>query len=218
VNTSTRPGLAAALVAAPLLWLAAEASSPALKSDTDAQLSVIAAHPDRWYAYTLLLLFGSILFIPGVIGLARLTRAASPRLTNLAVTLLGYSMVIACCDVMTQLTAWKAIGAGVDRTQMTDLFARIDDAPGIGVLYATGGLSFLVGSVLLSVALSRVPQLPRWSAVGFGLSMAVQLVGFSTSSIPAIAASAALALTAVLPPARMLIASRDQDALALQAA
>lgn len=207
LDTSPRRGLALALVGAPLLWLAAEACSPELKGDTGDQLTVIAAHSDRWYAYTLLLLLGTVLFVPGVVGLARVARSGSPRLTVIGTALVGYGTVIAACDVMTQFTAWKAVGSGVDRTQMTQLFARVDDAAGVGLVFATGGISWLVGSVVLSVALARASSVPAWAGVAFGVGMVVQLFGFSASSIPMIAASAVIVLIAVAPIARALSGS-----------
>ena len=196
--------LAVALVAAPVLWLAAEGFSPALKADTGDQLSVIAAHGDRWYAYTLLLLLGSIAFLPGIVGAAAVARRSSPRLAGLATALMGYGMVIACSDVMSQLTAWKAVGSDADRAQMLQLFARLDDSAGVGLVYATGGLGFLIGAVLMTVGLVRSPVVPRWSGLGFGAAMALQLVGFSTNSVVLIAVSALVALLAVLPIAKVL--------------
>lgn len=207
LDTSPRRGLALALVGAPVLWLAAEACSPELKRDTGDQLSVIAAHGNRWYAYTLLLLLGTVLFVPGLAGVARVTRSGSARLTVIGTALVGYGTVIAACDVMTQFTAWKAVGSGVDRTQMTELFARVDDAAGVGLVFATGGISWLVGSVILSIALARASSVPTWAGVGFGVGMILQLLGFSASSIPMIAASAVIVLIAVAPVARGLSGS-----------
>jgi hypothetical protein len=210
----THRSLAASVVAAPILWLAAEAFSPALKNDTGEQLSVIAAHSDRWYVYTLLLLVGSIVFIPGIVGLAVVARRS--RAVAVATVLMGYGMVIACADVMTQFTAWKAATGDADRAQMVQLFARLDDSPGVGLLYATGGLGFLIGSVIMAIALVRTPDLPAWSGLAFGAAMVLQLVGFTISSVVVIAASALVALIAVLPPARVLAESDDGRVLTPQ--
>jgi hypothetical protein len=210
----THRSLAASLVAAPVLWLAAEGFSPALKSDTGEQLAVVAAHGDRWYAYTLFLLLGSIVFIPGIVGLAVVARRS--RAATVATALMGYGMVIACTDVMTQFTVWKAATADADRTQMVQLFARVDDSAGVGLLYATGGLGFLIGAVIMAVALVRTPDVPAWSGLAFGAAMVLQLVGFTISSVVVIAASALLALIAVIPPARVLADSGDRRVLTPQ--
>jgi hypothetical protein len=201
-TSPARTSLAIALVGAPVLWLGAEAFSPALKSDTGAQLAVIAAHGERWYAYTLLLLLGTVLFVPALAGIARVSRSASPRLSTIGTALVGYGTVIAVGDVMSQFLVWKAAGAGLDRAQMVELLGRVDDAPGVGLVFATGGLSFLVGSVLLSVTLARASTVPTWAGVAFGVAMFLQLVGFTASSVPLIAFSAVVALVALAPVAR----------------
>lgn len=208
-DLSPRPSLAIPLLGAPLLWLAAEAFSPALKSDTASQLAVVAAHGDRWYVYTLLLLLGTVLFVPALAGIARVTRAASPRLSTIGTALVGYGTVVAVGDVMSQFLVWKAAGPGLDRAQMVELLGRVDDAPGVGLVFATGGLSFLVGSVLLSVALARTPAVPTWAGVAFGAGMFLQLMGFTASSVPLIAFSAVVALVALAPVARAVLSTAE---------
>lgn len=202
-TTSRRP-LAVALVTAPLLWLAAEAASPAIKSDTGKQLAVIAAHDTRWYVYSLLLVLGSVAFLPGLAGIAHLVRTRAPRLATVGTALFGYGMVIGACDALSQLVAWQAVAPEADRGQMIALLDRMDNAAGLGIVFATGGISFLVGAVLLSVGLARSGAVPVWSGVAFGGAMVLQLVGYSASSVPLLAASAVVALAAVLPVARTL--------------
>lgn len=200
----SRMGLALALVAAPVLWLAAEAFSPRITSDTGDQLTEIAAHPDRWYAYSALLLVGLVLFVPALAGISRVTRASTPRLTAAAVGLLGYGCVIAVADVMYQLVMWKAATAP-DRDAMVDLITRVDESPGVGLFYGTGGLAFMVGSVVVTLALWRSRAVPTWAAVSLGLGLVLQLVGFMASSVPVIAVSAVLALVGTTPVARLLV-------------
>ena len=55
------------LVLAPLFALASALVAPPLKSDAREQIAVIAAHPERWYWFTLLLLIGSILLVPALL-------------------------------------------------------------------------------------------------------------------------------------------------------
>src|SRR5689334_7675865 len=79
------PGLprrvaAGTLVLAPALALASAFVAPALHGDEGEQLAVIAAHPDRWYWYTLLLLAGSVLLVPAVFAVAALVATRMPRL------------------------------------------------------------------------------------------------------------------------------------------
>jgi hypothetical protein len=204
VPGSDRRPLAVALVAAPALWLAAAAVSPALKSDSAAQLAVIAQHADRWFGYTALLTLGTILFVPAILGIMRLTRAGMPRLTLVGGALLGYGAIIAVGDVMSQLATWQMVTGHADQGQMAALLDRTSNAGGAALFFAPGGLAFLVGSVLLTIALVRTRVVPIWVSIAFLLGIIVQLVGFSASSVAVIAASAVISLVAMAMLARRL--------------
>ena len=200
-----RAGLAAAVVAAPLLWLVAELVSPALKAKSAAQLAVISAHPDRWYVYTLLLVIGTIVFVPAVLGVMRLVRDGSPRLAAIGGVLLGFGTIIAVGDAMTQLVTWQMVKGGADQAQMAALLDRFDNAGGAGVLFGPGGLAFAVGAIVLTIAMVRTHVVPLWAALAFGIGMVVQLVGFTGSNRGVIAASAVILLAAAVPVARELM-------------
>src|SRR4051794_41783767 len=73
---------AISMIAAPVFLVASALVSPVLKSDEGSQLDVIAANPTRWYWFTLLLLIGSILLIPALLGIAALVHRRSPRLAE----------------------------------------------------------------------------------------------------------------------------------------
>jgi hypothetical protein len=215
VPGSDRRPLAVALVATPVLWLAAAAVSPALKSDSTAQLAVIAQHADRWFGYTALLTLGTILFVPAVLGIMRLTRAGMPRLTLVGGALLGYGTIIAVGDVMSQLTTWQMVAGHADRAQMAALLDRTSNASGSALFFAPGGLAFLIGSILLTIALVRTRAVPVWVSVTFLLGIVAQLAGFSSSSIAVILASAVLSLVAMTMLARRLWAgSADKQSAA----
>jgi hypothetical protein len=187
-----------------LLWLAAAAVSPALKSSSSAQLAVIAQHADRWFGYTALLTLGSILFVPAILGIMRLTRAGMPRLTLAGGALLGYGAIIAVGDTMSQLTTWQMVTGHADRVQMAALLDRTSNANGSSLFFAPGGLAFVVGSILLTLALVRTRVVPVWISVAFLLGIVLQLVGFSASSGAIIAVSAFISLLAMAALARRL--------------
>src|SRR4051812_22349047 len=110
-----------ALILAPLFALASAAVAPALKSDEGAQLDVIARHPDRWYWFTLLLLVGSILLVPALLGIAAMVYERSPRLGVVGGALSVLGAMIAIGDVMSQFTTWQMVFGGADRAQMAAL-------------------------------------------------------------------------------------------------
>ncbi|HJQ42988.1 MAG TPA: hypothetical protein VJ831_07885 [Jatrophihabitantaceae bacterium] len=211
-ETHASKALALALVGAPILWLGAEAVSPKLDQAAGDQLKVIAAHQDRWYGYTMLLALGTMLLVPAIAGIVRLTRERSTRLTYLGAALLGFGTLVAIGDATTQLVVWQMVGPKADRSQMAALLDRFDNAGGAGVFFGPGGIAFLVGTLLLSVAMVRTPELPRWAAVLFGVGLIVQLVGFSASSVPIIAVSGVLSLASMAAIARSLLGVSAESA------
>lgn len=185
-DISRRP-LAVALVAAPLLWLAAEAFSPALKTESAAQLAEIARHSNGWYGYTALLVLGTIVFVPAILGIMRLTRTATSKLTLVGGIVLGFGTLISLGDAMSQIVIWQMAVPGADRGQMAALLDRFDNASGAQLFFGPGGLAFVAGTVLLTIALFRSRAVPRWAAVAFLVGMVAQIIGFTSASVAVIA-------------------------------
>jgi hypothetical protein len=210
-DDSGRRPLALAVIAAPVLWVAAEAVSPPLRSDSAAQLAVVAQHPDRWFGYTALLTLGTILFVPAVLGVMQLTRAAMPRTTMVGGALLGYGAIIAVGDAMSQLTTWQMVTGHADRAQMAGLLDRTSNAAGASLFFGPGGLAFLVGSILLTIALARTHVVHVWVPIAFLVGIVVQLVGFTASSVPVIAVSGVILLGAMVMLARRLWAGTRHE-------
>lgn len=198
-NARELPRTAAALsmFAAPLLLLASSLVSPALKSSSGAQLDVIAQNPARWYWFTVLLLSGSILLVPALLGIAALVRTSAPRLGNLGGALAVLGAPIAVGDVMTQLMSWQMTTAGADRAQMAALLDRFQDAAGANVVFGIGGLAVVVGTLLLTVGLLRGRLAPAWATIGLSLGIVANVVGFSSSNNDAVVVSWAILLIAM---------------------
>jgi hypothetical protein len=203
--------LALSLVAAPVAFLAGSALSPGVDADFAAELATVAAHPDRWSAFMALVALGSLAFIPAAIGLHRL---CSSRLGLAAATLFAYGNAIAAADAISELGVREMVVPGADRAQMAALMERVDSSfPGV-LFFTTGGLSYLLGGVLLGVALWRRRTVPVWSAALFGTSVMVNLIGWAASSDVVIAATAAGMLVAALPIASALaVTTPDHEAV-----
>src|SRR3954447_7795016 len=204
----TRRPLAAALVAAPLLWLAAELVSPTLKSNAAAQLDVIAANSGRWLGYTILLTLGTILFVPAILAIMHITRAGAPKLSAIGGALLGYGAIIAVGDAMSQLMVWQMAAPGANRSQMAALMDRFDNAGGAQVFFGPGGLAFALGTILLTIALIRTRAVPVWASVTFLVGILAQLAGFTNSSVGMLAASSVVLLVAMSAMAARLWTGR----------
>src|SRR5689334_4715795 len=91
----TRTALGGSMIGTAVLMLGASLAWPAIKSDEAAQISVIAQHPSRYYLCTILIVASSMLFVPAVIGLMRISAERSPRLTNIGGTLGLFGALVA---------------------------------------------------------------------------------------------------------------------------
>jgi hypothetical protein len=177
------------LFLAPLFAVASSVIAPPLKSDTREQLATIAAHPDRWYWFTLLLLVGSILLVPALLWIAQLVRTRSSRLAEVGGALAVLGAVVAVGDVMTQFVSWQMVSGHADLTQMAAALDRFDNAAGASLVFAVGGLSILIGCVLLTVGLIRNQLAPAWAAAGLTFAVLANVVAFSASSNVGVLAS-----------------------------
>lgn len=188
------PGLSLAMIAAGLLHAAAGVICPPLRSSASAQLAVVAAHPTRWYWYTMLLVLGSAAAIPAVIGLLRLAAARMPRAGAIGGTLVTLGFLASLVDSADQFWTWQMVAPGADRRQMTALLDRFDNAAGTGLIFQISGICLLIGTVLLTIALVRAPAVPSWATLAFGTAVFVNIAGFAADSIPAVTASLVLLL------------------------
>jgi hypothetical protein len=189
--------LGAALILSPLFGLAASVVAPALHSDVAPQMATIADHPDRWYWYSMLLAANLILMVPAVLGLRVLLRETSPRLSAVGTTLAGLGAVVGLCNIPLQLAYREMATSGAGASVVNPLADRIENSSGAAALFAPGGLAFVVGTVVLTIALvrSRVVA-PLWVTAAYVLGAVGQLVGFSAASVVTITVSFALSLVA----------------------
>ena len=174
--------LAAALIVAPMLHLVGGALSPQLKGDAGDQLAVIAAHPTRWYWYSVLLVVGSIVAIPACVGLLQLGAARMRRVGAIGGALVTLGFVGSVMDCAYQLWEWQMVSSGADRAQMTALLNRVDNAAGIQVLFQVCGIGLLIGTVLLTIALVRSSAVPSWAAIAFAAAVFVNIFAFSANN------------------------------------
>jgi hypothetical protein len=186
------------LVLAPLFAIASSVVAPPFKSDAREQIAAIAAHPERWYWFTLLLLIGSILFVPALLWIADRVRTGSRRLADIGGSLAVLGAVIAVGDVMTQFISWQMVKGGADPAQMAALLDRYQNAGGASLVFTVGGLSILIGCVLLTIGLIRHHLAPAWAAVGLSLAVVANVVTFTASSNAGVLVSWVLLLVAMV--------------------
>jgi uncharacterized protein DUF4386 len=186
------------LVLAPLFAVASSVVAPPFKSGAREQIAAIAAHPERWYWFTLLLLIGSILFVPALLWIAGRVRTRSRRLADVGGALAVLGAVVAVGDVMTQFVTWQMVKGGAEPAQMAALLDRYQNAGGAAIVFTVGGLAILIGCVLLTVGLVRNRLAPTWAAVGLSLAVVANVVTFSAASNAGVLASWVLLLVSMV--------------------
>jgi hypothetical protein len=192
-----RTVLGGSMIGAALTMLGASLVWPAIKSDEAAQLAVIAQHPARYYLCTILILASSMLLVPAIIGLMRMSAERSPRLTNIGGTLSILGALIAVGDSASQLVIWQMAARGADRAQMAALLHRFDNVAGSSIVFSIGGLSIVIGMVLLSIALYRSQTVPAWAAGGVLAGTVLNIVGFMAGSVGILIVSSVVLLVSL---------------------
>jgi hypothetical protein len=183
-----------ALVAAPLFFLFSGLAVPALKNGESDQLSLIAAHPNGWYMFTLFSILGSLFLVPAAVALMTLTRDGAPRTAILGGGLLQLGAFVALIDSATQLVYWKMGSPAADRAQMIALLHRYENAPAASVIFMVGALALVAGSVLLALALTRARTAPLWIGVLLPLGVVANIAAFVASSRPLLIGSSLVLL------------------------
>lgn len=189
------PGLAVrvSLVLAPLLWLvSAPLAAGAMTSSDAAGVAEIARHPDRYYQFTLLTLIGTMLLVPALVGLTNVARERAPLAAFVGAALVQLGALVGIADSGTQLVYWQTPGG--NPAQMAALLHRYENATGAGLVFMVGGLSLMVGGVVLATALVRSRALPVWAAVCIPLGLVSNVVAFAAHSEALLTASSAILL------------------------
>jgi hypothetical protein len=180
----------ASLVAAPVLVLASALAMPKLASDEQEQLRIIAAHDQRYLWYTVLLLVGTMLFVPAFHGLAVLV--PDSRGTRIGAALAVFGAMASVGDTTTQFLIRELATKGGGGRAMADSVTAFDSSPGAAQLFALGGLALVAGGITVAVALRRAGLVPTPAGVCVSIAFVANLLGFIVGSIPLIAGSAVL--------------------------
>lgn len=177
MTSRTRNRLCAlALLIAPGLVLAGHLlqATPA-QHDTASELASIAAHTARADASAAVGFAGLLLYLPGILGVARALVDRGSRLaaTARAMSIAGLVALVALMGSSPVTSAMVAPTA--DRQQMIALTDRYESTPLVGVWVALMILGWSLGLVLLGVALWRggwTVAIPLALAAGLALMVA----------------------------------------------
>ena len=167
---SDRTALAAvSIVLGPLLMSVGDLIHPRESNDAATQAAVIiehATHASRWYVSHLLLFFGFLIVIPGILAISRLTAERAPRAGYAArvLTLIGLASFSAI--VVGEMLIGRYVSDGADIAATTRLLATFQSGPILGAVML-GGIGLFLGVAAMAVPLIRSGGPRRWPALAY---------------------------------------------------
>jgi hypothetical protein len=197
------------LIAGPLLFTIQGLLDPAWASDSAEYLTAVADDKGRYIAAGAAGTIGSLLFIPGLLGVMRLFRSRSITLGQIAAGLLTVG-VIGLSAILAFNGFDVFLADHADRAAAVEIYDDLDDS---GALIAYFLFFFFIGivlgSILLAIALFRRRIVPIWSPILLVVSIVVSFLASEESGI--VNAISFLILTAALAPLAMLIWGLSDD-------
>lgn len=195
------------LLAGPLLLAISTIVDPAWDDDAATYLAEVADNTGAYIATGILATIGTLIFIPGMLGVLRLMRRRGVTLGQVAAGLLVFGLI--------GLTAGLAFN-GIDvvlaeadnRDAAVAIYEDVEESAALTIYFvAFFFVGIVLGSILLAVALFRRRIVPIWSPILLIVSI---LVGFFGESA-VVGALSFLVLGAALSPLAMRIWNLDDD-------
>ena len=159
---------AASLVVGPALMSVGDLFHPAESWDAAAQVAIVAQAATRWYAAHLLLFVGMLLFIPGILTVAKLAETRRPVAGYAARLLLVASVGALSAVFVFEMLLGRFLAEGADQAAAVVLLETFQSAAIFAVL-VPGLLAFFIGTVLAVIALAFPAGPFRWPALCLAL-------------------------------------------------
>jgi hypothetical protein len=160
---------AVSLVLGPLLMSVGDLIHPRESMDPAVQAAVIfehASHASRWYVAHLLLFFGILVVIPGVLAVSDLTAERTRRggYASRILSLIGVASFAAI--FVGEMLIGQYVSDGADASAATKLLETFQSGPILGAVMV-GGIAFFLGVAAMAVPLILAGGLLRWPALAF---------------------------------------------------
>ena len=196
---STNAG-ALALLAAPIVLIAAVLIQPTLSGDASTRVTALTSHHQAMITGMTLSIIALVLLIGGTLWLALALAPRAPRLA-LAGAVLGVFGALAVLFENSVAAAAPAIASGLGHAQATAMLDRVHS----GAIAAAEPLALLggIGIALLGVAALKAGA-PRWAAAAIAFGAFGQVAGFATSTKALVVTSFAILFAGFLPAVRAL--------------
>lgn len=184
---------ALSLVAATVLFSAAELLYPTEGNDPAGEIAANAAHHGQLLLAIGCGLLASILFIPAFFALMNPVRGRGSALTHIGggLALLGNALS-GLALVGVQFVMYEASSRGVDQASVVPFIRHATQDP-VGAPFMAGHYFFVLGIILLAVGLLRARVGYRWAGICLGLAplldavlgmLGVESGGFGGIAVP----------------------------------
>jgi hypothetical protein len=149
------------LVVGPLLMSIGDLLHPEERMSPVEQIAIVVDHASRWYTAHLLLFFGMLLFIPGLLGLTALTAMLKPVVGYAARILMMIGTAGFASIVTGEMLASRLVLDGVETAAPISLWTNLFMGP---LVTAVGPavLAFFVGTIMSAIPLLRGSTRLRW--------------------------------------------------------
>jgi hypothetical protein len=165
---SDRTAVAAvSIVVGPLVMSVGDLMHPRESMDPATQAAVIfehASHASRWYVSHLLLFFGFLIIIPGILAISRLTAERAPKAGYAARILSLIGIAAFSAIVVGEMLIGRYVSDGADAAAATRLLATFQSGPILGAVML-GGIGLFLGVATMAVPLIRAGGPRRWPAL-----------------------------------------------------
>jgi hypothetical protein len=200
------------MIAAPLLLLAGLVVHPEMKTDTGAQLAVIANNLDAWFVAHLLVLISLALAVPAVLGLMHMLREREVAYGHVGgglglVGLLAITGIVA----IDGFVGWQAGAAGAGNAEMTALFERLNDTAGVYIPFLIVPFAFTLGMLVLATGLYRARAVQSWMAICLAVGALLLAVAGPTASEVLNILGGAFLFVGLASVGRMVMTEPDED-------
>jgi hypothetical protein len=165
------------MVVGPLLALVAFIVSPAIKSDSAAQIAQVAGHQDRFLLSTLLSLAAVTLVIGGALGLMHVLRERMVAYGHVGGMLALVGLVATMAQLGAQLMLWPMVRDGVQATDVSAWHAVTHDTATMIPLFVVPWVA-VIGFATLAMGLYRAHAVDWWMAAMLALgALGITLAG-----------------------------------------
>lgn len=190
----------------PLLFVLGTLIDPAWSDDRGEYLQAVGEAPGRYLLAGALWTLGSLLFIPGALGVAKLMRGRGVTLGQVGAGLISIGLILFSANL-----AFYGIDVAMaqfaDREAATGIGEAMEGSSVLGPFFMVTFLGGIVlGSILLAVALFRRHVVPVWSPI---LIVASTVLGFLGQTQMLSALSLVLLVAGLFPLARKIWSMSD---------